>query len=128
MNHLFEDDAINILTQHVKEEPVAHLCLLDDGVDTLLLDKSEPDVQEVDSHPWAEDNHGPVNADQSGQTHEEDQPEPEEDVDFFIDNVKRQDAHRIVLLYLSGCSKFVEGALCHAWEDVDHGINAVLLQ
>ena len=47
MHDLFEDDRVNILAQHVEQEPVAHLGLLDDDVDTLLLDESEPDVEDV---------------------------------------------------------------------------------
>ena len=45
--NLFEDDRVNVLAQHVEQEPVAHLGLLDDDVDTLLLDQSEPDVEDV---------------------------------------------------------------------------------
>ena len=45
--NLFEDDRVNVLAQHVEQEPVTHLGLLDDDVDTLLLDQSEPDVEDV---------------------------------------------------------------------------------
>ena len=47
VNNLFEDDRVDVLAQHVEQEPVAHLGLLDDDVDTLLLDESEPDVEDV---------------------------------------------------------------------------------
>ena len=47
VNNLFEDDRVDVLAQHVEQEPVAHLGLLDDDVDTLLLDQSEPDVEDV---------------------------------------------------------------------------------
>ena len=45
--NLFEDDRVNVLAQHVEQEPVTHLGLLDDDVDTLLLDESEPNVEDV---------------------------------------------------------------------------------
>ena len=47
VDNLFKDDRVNVLAQHVEQEPVAHLGLLDDDVDTLLLDQSEPDVEDV---------------------------------------------------------------------------------
>ena len=47
MNNLFEDDRVDVLAEHVEQEPVTHLGLLDDDVDTLLLDQSEPDVEDV---------------------------------------------------------------------------------
>ena len=47
VHHLLEDDGVDVLAKHVQQEPVAHLGLLDDDVDALLLDKPEPDVQQV---------------------------------------------------------------------------------
>ena len=38
VHNLFEDDRVNVLAQHVQQEPVTHLGLLDDDVDALLLD------------------------------------------------------------------------------------------
>ena len=47
VDNLFEDDRVNVLAQHVEQEPVTHLGLLDDDVNTLLLDQPEPDVEDV---------------------------------------------------------------------------------
>ena len=47
VDDLLEDDGVDVLAEHVEQEPVAHLGLLDDDVDTLLLDQSEPDVEDV---------------------------------------------------------------------------------
>ena len=47
VDNLFKDDRVNVLAQHVEQEPVAHLCLLDDNVDALFLYKPEPDIQKV---------------------------------------------------------------------------------
>ena len=54
-------------------------------------------------------------------------PEPKENVNFFIENVERENAESIVLLDLARRSELVEGALGHAREDVDHRIDPVLL-
>ena len=47
VHHLLEDDRVNVESEHVEQEPVAHLCLLDDNVDALFLYKPEPDIQKV---------------------------------------------------------------------------------
>jgi len=54
-------------------------------------------------------------------------PEPDEDVNLFVDNVKRQNAESIMLLDVAGSAELVERALGHAREDVDHRINSILL-
>ena len=38
VDYFFEDDGVNVLAQHVQQEPVTHLGLLDDDVNTFLLD------------------------------------------------------------------------------------------
>ena len=38
VDNFFEDDGVNVLAQHVQQEPVTHLGLLDDDVNTFLLD------------------------------------------------------------------------------------------
>ena len=56
MDNFFKDHRIHILTQHVKEEPVAHLGLFDDNVNALFPDQPEPDVEQVGPHPgWKDD-------------------------------------------------------------------------
>ena len=47
MNNLFENNWVNVLTQHVEQEPVAHLSLLDDDVNTFFLHQPKPYVQYV---------------------------------------------------------------------------------
>ena len=127
VHHLLEDDGVNVLAQHVEQEPVAHLGLLDDDVDALLFDQSEPDEEQVGTHARGKHNHGPVDHHEHREQEEQEHPEPKEDVDLLIDNVQGQDAHGIVLFNFTGGSKLVEGALCHAGKDVDHGVDAVLL-
>ena len=48
------------LAEHVEEEPVAHLALLDDGVDDLPLDQPEADVEKVGAHSRAQNDDGAV--------------------------------------------------------------------
>ena len=63
MHDLLEDDGVDVLAEHVEEEPVAHLTLLDDGVDHLTLDQPEPDVEQVGSHPWTQDDNSTIDND-----------------------------------------------------------------
>lgn len=64
MNDLLEYDRIDILPQHVQQEPISHLGLLDDDIDAFLFDESEPNVEQVSPHSRRENNHGPVNQNQ----------------------------------------------------------------
>ena len=45
MHHFLENNTVHILSEHVKEEPVTHLALLDNGVDDLTLDQPETDIE-----------------------------------------------------------------------------------
>ena len=45
MDHLLEDDGVDVEAEHVEQEPVTHLGLLDDDVDALLLHQAKPDVE-----------------------------------------------------------------------------------
>ena len=38
VDNFFKNDWVNILSQHVKEEPVSHLSLLDNNVNAFFLD------------------------------------------------------------------------------------------
>lgn len=55
MHHLLEDHRVHVLAQHIEQEPVSNIGLLDDGVDDLPPDEPEPDVEKVGSHLRAED-------------------------------------------------------------------------
>ena len=55
VHNLLEDHRVNVLAQHVEEEPVADEGLLDDGVDDLPSYQPEADVEEVRSHLGAQD-------------------------------------------------------------------------
>ena len=116
-----------MLTQHVEEEPVSHVALLDNGVDDLPPYEPEPDVEEVRPHLGADDDDDSVEDDEDAEHGQQDEPEPQEDVHLLVDYVKREEAERVVLLHLARRAKLVEGALGHPWEHIDEGVEAVLL-
>ena len=47
---------------------------------------------------------------------QDDEPEPEKDVDFLVDDVEGEDAEAVELLHRSGRTKLVECALGHLGE------------
>ena len=47
MDNFFENYRVDVLTQHIQEEPVAHLSFLDDNIDTFFLDQTESYVEDV---------------------------------------------------------------------------------
>ena len=105
------------LAEHVEEEPVAHLGLANDRVDHLPVDEPEADVQQVGSHPRAQDDDQPVEEDQCGQEAQDQEPEPQKDVDLFVDDVEREDAEAVVLHHGTGRAVLVKRALRHLRED-----------
>ena len=55
LTDLFEDHAVHILSQHIKQEPVSQLGLLNDDIDAFFLDESKADEQQIGSHSGRKD-------------------------------------------------------------------------
>ena len=127
MHDLLENNTVHVLAQHVEEEPVAHLALLDDGVDDLSLDEPESNVEEVGAHPRTDDYHETIDDDERREHAQNEKPEPQENVNLFIDDVQRKDAERVVFLHLTRSTELVKGAFGHSRKDVHHGVEAVFL-
>ena len=122
---LLEDHRVHVLPEHVEEEPVAHLGLLDDDVDALLLYEPESDVEQIGPHPGRDYDDDAVKDDHGCEAAQDQEPEPEEDVDLLIDDIDGQDAEGIVALNVSRRAKLVEGAFGHAREYVDDRVHPV---
>ena len=97
-----EYDRVNVLAEQVEEKPVPHVALPDDRVYAFffhtpamsqlifLLQKSDsvsPVSQTKHKCPniGAEDDDNAVDDDQAGEEPQEEKPEPDEDVDLFVD-------------------------------------------
>lgn len=63
----------------------------------------------------------------AGYDRQDDKPEPQEDVDLLIEDIERQHAERVQLLYRAGGTELVEGALGHARKYLDHRVATLLL-
>lgn len=86
-----------------------------------------PHSQQVDAHPGRENNHNPVYQRKKCQNGQNNEPEPQEDVDFLVDHVQGENTHGVVLLQVSGNTVLVERALGHPRKDLDHGVDPVFL-
>ncbi len=74
-----------------------------------------------DAHARVEDGQGAVDEGEGAGDGEEVEPEPEEDVHLLVDDVDRQNAHRIVALHVTGGTVSVECTLGQAGEHFDLG-------
>lgn len=127
MHDLFEDHVVHILSQHVEQKPISHLTLLDDGVDDIFLDESEPNEEQIGPHLGTDDDDHSVDDHEGRQTPQNQEPEPQEDVDLLVDNIERQDAEGVMLFHFARGTELVKRAFGHTGKHVDHGIQSILL-
>ena len=83
VHHLLEYHGVDVLAEHVEEEPVADEGLLHDGVDHFSPYQSEADVEQVRSHLRAQDDDEPIQDDQRAQKRQQDEPEEEKRMNFM---------------------------------------------
>lgn len=127
LHHVTEDHRVHVLTEHIKQKPVAHFAPAHYKIYGFLLDQTISHPQQIHAHARREDDDHPVDDGDEGEHGQDDEPEPEEDVDLLVHHVQGKDAHGVVLFEFAGHSVFVEGAFGHPREDLDHGVDAVLL-
>lgn len=90
VHHLLEYHGVDVLAEHVEEEPVADEGLLHDGVDHFSPYQSEADVEEVRSHLRAQDDDEPIQDDQRAQKRQQDEPEEEKWMISWEDILKKK--------------------------------------
>lgn len=85
-------------------------------------------MQDVRPDAGSRQNNGAIDEKSGEQSRQNDVPEPEKNVRFFVDDVQRKDAERVVGLNRSGSTEFLKSALGHARKDVHHGIETIFLR
>ena len=80
-----EDDRVDILSEQVEEEPVADVALPDNRVDALLFDPPVAQAEHKGTDVGTEHDDDAIDDNKAGQESKEEQPEPYEDVDLFVD-------------------------------------------
>lgn len=121
-------ERVHVRRENIEYPPVAEVDL---AADTLTgLDRQQPrrQVQQSRSYPRHEDDHRSVQQQDNEHHGQQQEPEPEEDVRLLVDDVLRQNAEGVVLLYRTGATVLVEDALGDAREHVDHGVDPLLLR
>lgn len=66
------------------------MTLLDNGIDNLPANESEPDEEQISPHLWTDDNDDAIENDQDTEHCQENEPEPEEDVNLLVNDVEWQ--------------------------------------
>ncbi|KAJ4427813.1 hypothetical protein ANN_25497 [Periplaneta americana] len=122
------DDGVHVPAQHVEDPPVADVRLARYRRGHLARHHPVAGVQQVRPQGGEEDDGQAVQQQQAQHRGQDHEPEPQEDVRLFVDDVERQDAQRVVLLDGAGGAVLVEGALGDAREHEHHGVHAVLLR
>ena len=89
----------------------------------LLVSKSEYKCPNV----WAEDDDDPIGDNEGSYDTKEEKPEPDKNVDLFVDNVERKNTKSIMFLYVARSTKLVERTFGHSREDIYHRVYPILL-
>lgn len=59
VHHVPEDEAVDVLAQHVEQEPVAHVGADDDGVHGVATHQPVAEAKQVHAHARTHDDHEP---------------------------------------------------------------------
>ncbi len=127
MHHVLEDDRVDVLAQQVEQEPIAHDRLLDDDLHALGFYPPIANLKKVGTKTAKQADEHSIDDHEEREPGQHEHPKPQENVNLFVENIKWQNAEGVVFLDLARCAKLVEGAFGHSGEDVDHGVDAVLL-
>lgn len=92
-----------------------------------LVRISEATLNNGLSRCWQHDDQRRIQNSTTRQNGQDNQPEPQENVDLFVENVNGQNAHGIVFLNAARRSVLVKSAFCHTWKDRNHWIRSILL-
>ena len=126
-NHLPVDHRIHIAPQHHQHPPIPQLDFPAQRLAHLDGDGAMSGVEQTGSESRHRHDEDPVQDHDGEHASQDHEPEPDEDVGFFVDDVEREDAQAVVLLDGPGGTVFVEDALGDPREHVHHGVHAVLL-
>jgi len=127
-----EEETVEVLAQHTDQVVITQAESADEDIGggwrrrrfwSAVRETAEGDEAHL---PWCALGYS-VDYGQPRQDRQNDEPEPEEDVHFLVDDVQRQNAQGVVLLDCAWRSVLHKRTLGHPREHLDHGIVAVLL-
>lgn len=116
---------MNVPAQLVQKEPITDLTLLANGSYVFLVTETSSGFQQQNAERGDhQDGHAVDHVDctEHGNEHE---PEPKEHVDFLVDDVQRQYAQAVEVLYRTGRTVVVERTLGDFGEHASQGVRAM---
>ena len=125
-DELIEDDRFDVAGEQLQHEPVADAAVSCHRLD--VGERRQPSLrpQEVLANPTAQEGGDAVEQRQDRGHGQKAEPKPEEDVDFLVQDVERQNAQAVELLQRSGRTELVEGAPGQLGKQSRHGVEPVL--
>jgi len=109
-NKLLVNQSIDVFAELVQQEPISEATLSRNSFDHVPGSEASTSAEQNFPQTRNEDGNKTVDNLKTGDDADDDEPKPEENVDFFIDDVERQDAETVEFLHSSGGTEFVEGA------------------
>lgn len=123
-NEFVENGRLEMLSQLHEKEKIAIAALPDDSFQVGFLVGFGTGGQNEQSEVLEGDGHNSKHQMDSSPAGDCQKPEPEEDVNLFIDDVDGQDAEAVLELDRAGGTVVVERALGHFGKDSCHGIDS----
>lgn len=87
MHYITKYHWVQVLSKNVEKIPVTHFTSSNDCVDVVSTDEPESHAHHVYTHTWWKDDDEPVDQGDESEDAEDNKPEPEEYVDFFINYI-----------------------------------------
>ena len=125
-HELFENERVNIFAQLVQNEPISQSTSTTNRFDCVHGRQARPTFEKHFSKSGRHQDNESVNHLHSRDHCQNDEPKPEENVDFLVDDVQRQDTQPIELLNGTRRTKFVESTFGHFGKNASHGIHPFL--
>lgn len=87
LDHLLVNQWIDVFAQLVQHKPIADMAFGGDVLDVIVTGQPCTGTQQIEPHFWHGYDEGTVYQRKAAQNAENDEPEPQEHVDFLVDNV-----------------------------------------
>lgn len=126
VDELLEDERIDVLAELVEQEPIAEAGFTADALDLVHGRQARSSPKEDLAESGRKHDDEAVDDLDAGDDAHDDEPEPQEDVNLFVNDVQGQDAQTVELLDRTGRTEFVERALGDFGKDSSHRIFAFL--
>ena len=120
-HELFENERVNIFAQLVQNEPISQSTSTTNRFDCVHGRQARPTFEKHFSKSGRHQDNESVNHLHSRDHCQNDEPKPEENVDFLVDDVQGEDAESVESLNSTRRTELVEGAFSHLGKHPGYG-------